>query len=337
MVEEVTAKSVGLAMSGCSDTGRVRESNEDSYAINETAGVAVVADGMGGHAAGEVASGMATKVVVKALADVQVELAGLEATGYEAAAERIGQVISGANGQIIERSLAESDKRGMGTTIDAVVLVGHSAYVAHVGDSRVYWIREGTGTPVTRDHSLAATLVDSGRLTAAEAAPLEGVLVRALGITTELAVDVVRLEIRPGDALLLCTDGLWRYFPDPAELASMVASEGAQAAGKLVAEAVSRGGEDNATAVVIMLGKPEPSSKVAEPMLPIDSEGVGHAPTERIPQPVLAAVRGSLEATKAPASEAQPAKKDPALEATLPPTTGASDTAAKDESKDAPK
>src|SRR5262249_48041922 len=154
---------------------------------------------------------------------------------------------------ILRRSADEADKRGMGTTLDAVIVLDKSAYVAHVGDSRVYWIREGTATAVTRDHSLAAVLVESGRLTAEEAAPLEGVLVRALGIGSGLAVDVIRIEVRPGDALLLCSDGLWRYFPDTGEIARAVEQHGAASAEKLVTEAVARGGEDNATAVVVLV------------------------------------------------------------------------------------
>jgi serine/threonine protein phosphatase PrpC len=241
------------AIKGHSDRGKVRESNEDNLAVDESAGVAVIADGMGGHAAGEVASGMATQAIVRDLADLRADLLALDPSDYETCANRIGQVVSNCNTAILKRSVDESDKRGMGTTVDAVILLGKSAYVAHVGDSRVYWIRENAVTTLTRDHSLAAALVESGRLSAEEAAPLEGVLIRALGIASEMAVDVIRVEVRQGDALLLCTDGLWRYFPDGAEIAQAVKSEGAGAAKALVDRACARGGEDNATAIVVMI------------------------------------------------------------------------------------
>jgi protein phosphatase len=247
------SKPLACAMGAHSDKGRVRESNEDNFALDEAQLVAVIADGMGGHAAGEVASGMATQDIVKALAAARADLAGLDPEAYETAAHKIGQIVSAANKAILERSADEADKRGMGTTLDAVIVLPRSAYVAHVGDSRVYWIRDGVVTPVTRDHSLAAALVDSGRLTAEEAAPLEGVLVRALGISSDLAVDVARIEIQAGDALLLCTDGLWRYFPDHTEIAKAITKDGPAAAKKLVEEAVSRGGEDNATAIVVVI------------------------------------------------------------------------------------
>lgn len=240
-------------MGAHTDRGRVRESNEDSHSCDQAAGVAVVADGMGGHAAGEIASGMAAQAVGRELAAARGDIAGLDPAGYETAAQKIGQIISSVNAAILRRSADEADKRGMGTTIDAVLVLERSAYVAHVGDSRVYWIRDGTATAVTRDHSLAAVLVESGRLTAEEAAPLEGVLVRALGIGSDLAVDVIRVETRPGDAFLLCSDGLWRYFPDTTEIAKTIAEHGPTAAEKLVAEAVARGGEDNATAVVVLI------------------------------------------------------------------------------------
>src|SRR5438094_826714 len=157
-----------LSICGHTDRGRVRESNEDSHAFDQGAGVAVVADGMGGHAAGEVASGMAAQGVLSALTEAREDIAKLDPQGYETAAHKIGEIISQSNAAILRRSADEADKRGMGTTLDAVLVLDKSAYVAHVGDSRVYWIREGTATPVTRDHSLAAVLVESGRLTAEE-------------------------------------------------------------------------------------------------------------------------------------------------------------------------
>src|SRR5262249_18155535 len=111
-------KALACAMGSHSDKGRVRESNEDNLAPDEPAQVAVIADGMGGHAAGEVASGMAAEHIVKALAAARTELAGLDPDAYETAAHKIGQVVSAANRAILERSADEADKRGMGTTLD---------------------------------------------------------------------------------------------------------------------------------------------------------------------------------------------------------------------------
>jgi protein phosphatase len=244
-------RKVTVALGARTDRGKVREANEDSFALDEQAGVAVVADGMGGHAAGEVASRIAAEEVSKALAGAKADIAALEPKGDDSAAQKIGQIVSQANTLILERAAAEPDKKGMGTTVVAAIALEQSAYVAHVGDSRVYWIRGETATLLTRDHSLAAALVDSGRLSAEEAAPLEGVLVRALGISAELAVDVIRIEPQPGDALLLCSDGLWRYFPDVGEIATVIGRAGPKAAEELVQQAVDRGGDDNATAIVV--------------------------------------------------------------------------------------
>jgi serine/threonine protein phosphatase PrpC len=155
------------------DVGIVREHNEDSAMVDEDSRFFVVADGMGGHAAGEVASAMAVAEVRKALGSSDDQLEGHAKSPTEDGRQEVAQVLEeavrDAHRAVFERGVAEPEKQGMGTTLDVVLLCGNEAFVAHVGDSRTYLLRNGTAAQITTDHTVAEVLVIEGKLSAEEA------------------------------------------------------------------------------------------------------------------------------------------------------------------------
>ena len=225
------------------DAGMVRAQNEDSYSAEN--GIFVVADGMGGHNAGEVASALAvTTVKVGAR------------TGLKDASE-FRELVQQANTAIYTASLDDSAQRGMGTTLAAAtVLRGETPVmmVANVGDSRVYLHRDGRLTRISVDHSYVQELVNEGVLTAEEARvhPRRNIVTRALGIDRHVAVDVFLQEVRTGDRLLLCSDGLVDEVSD-AQIQALVTrhSDPQELAEVLVMVANSNGGHDNTTVIVV--------------------------------------------------------------------------------------
>lgn len=242
---------------GMSDQGRVRGNNEDALLLEEGLGLFVVADGMGGHRGGEVASAMATKVLRDAVAG---SLAGGGAflgtvdQRYSREANLLASGVRLANRAIFEAACSNQSWQGMGTTVDAVLLQGNRAGVAHVGDSRVYLMRDGDLRQITDDHSLVAEQVRQGAITAEEArlSPRKNVITRALGQWEELDVDMRDVELANGDRLLLCSDGLTGMVED-ARIAGLLGAHPAPDAAcrALVAEANTNGGRDNVTVVVL--------------------------------------------------------------------------------------
>lgn len=225
-----------------SDTGRQRRANEDSFLARPP--MFVVADGMGGAQAGEVAS----RIAVDSFA------AGLP--GSESAAERLAARAQEANGRIHELSRADRERAGMGTTITAALLDGDEVAIAHVGDSRAYALRDGELTQLTRDHSLVDELVRTGRLTEEEAAdhPQRSIITRALGPEAGVEVDTLSYRARAGDLLMLCSDGLTSMVA-PGEVAVILreATSLREAGERLVAAANAAGGRDNITVVLFGL------------------------------------------------------------------------------------
>ena len=222
------------------DIGRARERNEDSMLVKEP--LFAVADGMGGHRGGDVASAMTRD----ALEDLD-----LPAEGSMAA---LVEKIKDANRAVLDRGAAEGALRGMGTTLTAVLTDGDKAHVAHVGDSRAYLYRNGVLQQLTEDHTLVQRMVREGRLTAdqAERHPQRSVLTRALGVDDDLPVDELTLDVHPGDRILICSDGLTGML-DEERIGEILESEpDPQAAcDRLVEEANAAGGEDNITVIVI--------------------------------------------------------------------------------------
>lgn len=224
------------------DVGRQRHTNEDSYYAE--APVFAVADGMGGAQAGEVASAMAVEEFVGA---------GDPSGTPE---ERLDAIATGANRKIWEMAQADSRRAGMGTTLTAVIVGPHEVAVGHVGDSRLYRLRDGTLERLTRDHSLVEEFVRQGRLTPeqAERHPQRSVITRALGPEAEVAVDTFTVPAREGDVYLLCSDGLSGMVSDQSMQQILAErSDLTKAAKALVEEANQNGGRDNITAVVFRL------------------------------------------------------------------------------------
>lgn len=246
-----------LTWAAATDRGQVRERNED--ALLATPDVLAVADGMGGHAAGEVAA----KTAVDTLARV------MRRSHKRDAGDALAAAIREANQIILERGAEYEQLEGMGTTVTAAVVRGGILTVAHVGDSRAYILRRGSLEQITQDHSLVGEMVRRGRLTEEEAAvhPQRAVITRALGSAPQLDVDILRHTLEPGDILLLATDGLTGVLPD-AMLASVLAHAADDKAplsdlcSRLIAQANVRGGPDNITVVVAKyLGSPPNEGK----------------------------------------------------------------------------
>ena len=231
------------------DVGVVRSGNEDSYLMLSDRGIFVVADGMGGHAAGEVASEMATRIIAR-------EIGALRGVEDEEASRRVQRAIVAANESIYERTLAEHDKRGMGTTATVLVLMRGRYLIGQVGDSRAYILRDEEFFQVTKDHSYVQEQVDAGLLTPDQARvhPYSNVITRCVGAGSEVLPDIYFGSLRPGDILLLASDGLTGMLEDD-QLLRILQSDGGPEAwvDRMVAEANYRGGLDNITAIVVRI------------------------------------------------------------------------------------
>jgi PPM family protein phosphatase len=242
---------------GSSDTGRVRQANEDSFAIMLPPTLAegidallIVADGMGGHAGGSRASTIVAETVLGAFSRSTSE----PHTGsIEGLSERLTGAIRGANDAVRAASLEDYALRGMGSTATVVVMCGRHLVLGHVGDSRAYLARMGTIQQISQDHSLVAQQVRDGILSASEAEQhsQKNVLLRAIGGGQTVEVDSFILEIKPSDVVILCSDGLSNLVTD-LEILHVVTTYGQPqvAAETLVSGANERGSPDNVTAVV---------------------------------------------------------------------------------------
>ncbi|HVA66909.1 MAG TPA: protein phosphatase 2C domain-containing protein [Elusimicrobiota bacterium] len=249
------AGALRLDIAGATDRGLVRPQNEDGFAVDAGLRLLVVADGMGGHRAGEVASALAVEAVMRGAKDLAVfpEDEPPGASGFSARARALLSLIAAANAAVHERSLKDSRCAGMGTTVAAVWAGKKSFAAAHVGDSRIYLFRGQKLSRLTRDHTWTQERVRAGAMSEPEAAAsgLSNVLTRALGTEPEVKADVSDHELRAGDALLLATDGLTKMLGDGEISARLAAGQDAAAAARdLVSAANAAGGEDNVTAVV---------------------------------------------------------------------------------------
>lgn len=244
-------RSGAVDIAGVTDIGKVRARNEDSIGFDAGLGLLVVADGMGGHNAGDVASRLAIENVFAAARDPASASADAAETGrLHAAVKRANDAILGASAQDFERS-------GMGTTVVAAWLDASHVDVAHVGDSRLYRLRDGLFEMLTRDHSQVQELVDRGILTPAQArvSTRRNFLSRALGTDPDVRIDCARHPLAPGDRYLLCSDGLTNMLEDEEIAAVLQGPEPVQhLAERLVALANDRGGRDNISVVIARLG-----------------------------------------------------------------------------------
>ena len=232
---------------GLTDVGRRRENNQDQLLVDEQRDVYAIADGMGGHAAGEVASSIA----IEALAETISE------TTEEAANQVLVDAFQEGNRRICESVLARGEWRGMGTTIVALVRRDDKVIIGHVGDSRSYVLRNGALVQLTDDHSWVAEQVRMGLLTNEEAHkhPMRNIVTRAMGNRLELEVDVSEQPIQPGDVFLLCSDGLNSMLGDETigEILAANRDDPVQACRALIDAANEHGGDDNITVIVLAI------------------------------------------------------------------------------------
>lgn len=251
--------------------GKVKDQNEDFYYASEEEGLFLVADGMGGHAAGEVASRMAVATVLEVLRPKLKELHELAAVD---AAENRQQILDAlenavqrADQAIYTRALTEPEKRGMATTIDILFVTAGGAFIAHVGDSRVYLVRHRQSNLLTADHSLANHLLSQGKLSPEEIEkiPHRHSLMRALGMAGGTQVDTIHLDIMKGDRFLLCTDGLSHYFTGPDDLLPLIQGDlTPETAEEMIRFANDRGGRDNTSVIAVSVFDPGVSHKHIE-------------------------------------------------------------------------
>jgi protein phosphatase len=234
---------------GLSDVGRCRESNEDNYLCEPSLGLYAVADGMGGHAAGEIASQLAVDALIETIAGNGAGRHEFEAT------ERLREAVTEANRRICESIETHDEQRGMGTTVVVMLAQNDQAFIGHVGDSRAYLFRDGELSRLTVDHSWVSEQVRAGLLTddAAKHHPMRNIVTRALGSRAQVLVDLQENQMRPGDLYLLCSDGLNAMLGDDEirDTLNSRADDPEGACRALVDAANARGGEDNTTVVIV--------------------------------------------------------------------------------------
>ena len=235
---------------GQTHIGLVRENNQDALeygTLNDTAQYAVVCDGMGGANGGNIASKIAVEVIGSRIRD------GYRDNPNPGSPElMLTSAMATANAGVYDRAQKEPELNGMGTTVVAVVTCGHTAYISHVGDSRLYLYRDGNLSQVTRDHSVVQELIESGQITEEEARshPRKNYITRAIGVVSEEYGEYDELDLLAGDRLLLCTDGLTNEVScaDMCRILALPAEEAAQA---LIRAALDGGGKDNITVALM--------------------------------------------------------------------------------------
>lgn len=248
-----------LQARGATNVGRKRRRNEDSHLVDADLGLYIVADGMGGQAAGDVASRRAVDTARAFIAERHEALRRLAEDPTQenrvAAQDLITDAIQAACADLWGMAEADPKLRGMGTTMVVFAVAGDRAVLGHVGDSRAYLLRGGIANRLTEDHTLVAAQIKQGTMTKEQAktSALRSVLTRAVGTQESVQVDTLLVDTLPGDLVLICSDGLHGYFEDE-EVPSLCASVTEDLADRLVDLANERGGRDNITAVVLAFG-----------------------------------------------------------------------------------
>jgi serine/threonine protein phosphatase PrpC len=246
---------LALEVAGKTDVGCVRTNNEDNFGFDSRYGIFVVCDGMGGQAAGEVASKMGVDILLDYFRK-ESAIANGRANGGQpvSGAASLASAIQLANRSIFQAGQEQNGRNGMGSTIVAALVRGNSLAIAHVGDSRIYLVRQGAIQQLTQDHSLVMEQVRRGFITLeqAEKSEMQNIILRALGSEEAVEADVEDLVVLPGDLLLMTSDGLTRHVKDEEILAILQApGDLEQACSALVEMAKQRGGDDNITCLLV--------------------------------------------------------------------------------------
>lgn len=292
------------------DVGVVRERNEDSAHVDECGRFVIVADGMGGHGAGDIASAMAVEIVRECIEAESALIAAYASDPTDAGRTLLGaqmrRALERANRLVFERSEREPDKHQMGSTLELVVLAGGEALVAHVGDSRTYLVRRGKALQITIDHTIAETMRRAGTLTEEDArvSPMRSVLSNAIGVTPTVAVDLVRVKMHPGDRLLVCSDGLHDYFTAEELAIELTAGDADASLARMIEHVRQAGGHDNMTGVVVEVrGRPAAThpgiAEVQDPLddqttnpisVPVEPSLTSTGPLDGVPDDTLASI-----------------------------------------------
>lgn len=242
---------------GLTDIGRSRTNNEDAFLVDHDLALYVVADGMGGHAGGEIASQMTVELIRQHVAEHRAATLDVPAERRGNALKAlIGAAIQYANAKVHETGNAVPTLAGMGATATALLCDGNQVVIGHVGDSRAYLIRDGAAHRVTTDHTLTEELIAKGFLLVAQAAthPHRHMLTRNIGARPTVEVDTLLIVPAPVDRILLCSDGLTEYASDPDWLATKISAQDSEAAVEaLIRHANDSGGRDNITALLVTM------------------------------------------------------------------------------------
>ncbi|HZO03082.1 MAG TPA: Stp1/IreP family PP2C-type Ser/Thr phosphatase [Burkholderiales bacterium] len=260
--------SQSLEIATCTDPGMVRSHNEDSIAADHANGLVVLADGMGGYNAGEVASGMATTVIVTEMRQILQNAKPYDVdtrTSEEIAARLVREQVLKANSSIYQAAQSQPQYAGMGTTLVVCLYYDNRMLVAHLGDSRLYLLRDGKFTQVTRDHSLLQEQIDSGIITPEQAkrAQHKNLVTKALGIDPTVEPEIHEYSTRSGDVYLLCSDGLCDMVEDE-DIGMTLQTLGGNlklAAQQLVQMANDNGGRDNVSVILVRVLREYPGPR----------------------------------------------------------------------------
>jgi protein phosphatase len=257
-----------LEIASCTDPGMVRSHNEDSIATDAENGLVVLADGMGGYNAGEVASGMATTVIVAEMRQILATTQPNQIdprTNQTIAARLVREQVLRANSSIYQAAQNQPQYAGMGTTLVVSLFYDNRVLVAHLGDSRLYLLRDGAFRQLTRDHSLLQEQIDSGLLSAEQAknAQHKNLVTKALGIDPSVEPEIHEYPTRPGDLYLVCSDGLCDMVEDH-EISMALQALGGNlklAAQQLVQMANDNGGRDNVSVILVRILREYPGAR----------------------------------------------------------------------------
>lgn len=257
-----------MTAAGATDVGHRREKNEDSFVIDEKLGLAIVADGMGGHSGGEIASRMAvesiTQIIKEFTTDPEMTLPGKTNLRPHDHGGKLNYAIQEAGHRIFERACREANLKGMGTTTVVVYAAEDRVYLGNVGDSRGYLLRDGLFRQLTQDHSFVGEQVRAGVIAPelAKTHRMRNVITRSVGFQAEVDADVLQKTVKDGDIYLLCSDGLSNMVDDAEVKLILESNPPAEACRKLVDIANAHGGDDNITAVVVVFREsPEKTRK----------------------------------------------------------------------------
>jgi PPM family protein phosphatase len=267
----VAAPTLTIEARGITDVGRRRNHNEDALLVDEQLGLFIVADGMGGHAGGGTASRLAVETIQATVrhareAEPEAFAARSERVDESPVPDVLREAVEEACAVIYRTAQGDPELAGMGTTVTAALVDGHVAYVAHVGDSRCYLVRDGRIYQVSEDHSLVNEQLKAGAISPDEAkhSRFKNIITRSVGFEQQVQVDLMGLELEPGDAIVICCDGLSNLVDDPEILSIVGESTIDLAPERLVALANDRGGDDNISVIVVRANEP-PAQAASQP------------------------------------------------------------------------